>query len=71
MGSKAHIICAKCGSDEMYFEIGKQTGDFIEAYLCCRNCAELTGLDEWNEFNGQIGENPTVDEDGAYIFTDA
>jgi protein-arginine kinase activator protein McsA len=71
MGSKAHIICAKCGSDEMHFRIEKQTHDDIGTCLICENCAELTGLDEWNEFNGKVDKNPAVNESGEYIYDGA
>ena len=54
MGRKAHIICAKCGSDEMHFEIDQDPTDVNNedgcgVFLVCENCAELTGIEEWNE----------------------
>lgn len=56
MGKKAHIICAKCGSDNVYFDIDEGETPEGEEYnsnvsICCNNCAELTGIEEWNEFN--------------------
>lgn len=51
MGKKAHIICAKCGSDDMHFEMIKEPYECPTVYLSCGNCSELTSTDEWNEFN--------------------
>lgn len=61
MALKVYMICAKCGSDEMHFKIEKpeypEDGE-IGVCIICENCAELTGVDEWNEFNGKIEFNP-------------
>lgn len=53
MGKKLHIICGKCGSDEINFVINKPCPDDHEnvASMSCSNCAELTGISEWSEFN--------------------
>lgn len=48
-GLKAHIICAKCGSNNIYFKYFEHDRIYM---LSCNNCGELTGLEEWNEFNG-------------------
>lgn len=65
MASKVHMICAKCGSDEMYFDIEKRENhvyydpdDGVGVFIVCTNCSELTGVEEWNEFNGQQHRNP-------------
>lgn len=56
MGKKAHIICAKCGEAE---NIGftyspPVTEDCgVGVSISCGNCAELTCVEEWNEFNGR------------------
>lgn len=61
MASKVHIICAKCGSDDIHFRIEKPTypedGE-IGVSIICEDCGELTGVDEWNEFNGCGEYNP-------------
>lgn len=43
--SKVHIICAKCGSTDISID---------PDCFRCRNCGELTGLSEWNEFNPKL-----------------
>ena len=51
MAQKAYIICQKCGSDEMEFIIDPPDQESCGVYLSCHNCAELTSVEEWNEFN--------------------
>ncbi len=51
MAQKAYIICQKCGSDEMEFLIDPPEQESCGVYLTCHNCAELTSVEEWNEFN--------------------
>lgn len=53
MGKKLHIICAKCGSDEVDIELVDATEDAPQSvmHFVCSNCKELTGVDEWAEFN--------------------
>ena len=57
MGSKVHIICAKCGSEDVKFvfsdTICEDEGEVSNTSISCNNCGELTGCDEWNEFNGK------------------
>lgn len=55
MGKKVHIICGKCGSDEMNFVINEHCPDDPQnvASMSCSNCCELTGIAEWSEFNGR------------------
>lgn len=55
MGKKVHIICGKCGSDEMNFVINGHCPDHPQnvASMSCSNCCELTGIAEWSEFNGR------------------
>ncbi|MDV5417828.1 hypothetical protein [Klebsiella pneumoniae] len=55
MGKKVHIICGKCGSDEMNFVINGhcRTRSQNVASMSCSNCCELTGIAEWSEFNGR------------------
>ncbi|EDJ7509971.1 hypothetical protein CHL00_23210 [Salmonella enterica subsp. enterica serovar Newport] len=55
MGKKVHIICGKCGSDEMNFVINEHCPDDLQnvASMSCSNCCELTGIAEWSEFNGR------------------
>ena len=48
-GQKAHIICEKCGSNEIRFV---DCGCLSGTCLSCLNCGELTGVYEWNELNG-------------------
>ena len=60
MALKVHIICAKCGSDDVKFKIDipeskeerEECGCGV--YISCCNCAELTSVEEWNEFNKKI-----------------
>ncbi|EPW7183794.1 hypothetical protein ACWO18_005164, partial [Klebsiella pneumoniae] len=51
MGKKVHIICGKCGSDEMNFVINEHCPDDPQnvASMSCSNCCELTGIAEWSE----------------------
>lgn len=63
MGSKVHMICAKCGSDEMHFAFSKPEYGDTGVAIICENCAELTGTDEWNEFNDRLDHNPDYDEE--------
>lgn len=56
MGKKVHIICATCGSDDVSFKASVLTNtDYDDRdrgiSIHCANCGELTGLNEWNEFN--------------------
>lgn len=53
MGLKLHIICAKCGSDEVNFVINAPCPDNPDdvASIRCSGCSELTGIGEWSEFN--------------------
>lgn len=53
MGKKVHIICGKCGSDEVNFVINDHDDDDPQnvASIYCSNCSELTGISEWSEFN--------------------
>lgn len=50
---KVHLICDKCKSTEMNFVIRDPCPDdplnFIS--IQCAQCAELTGIDEWSQFN--------------------
>lgn len=52
MGKKVHIICAKCGSTNVYFDIDEPSEEDCGVSICCDDCGELTGIEEWNEFNG-------------------
>jgi hypothetical protein len=55
MGKKLHIICGKCGSDEVNFVLSRQCPDdpMNLVHIVCSNCRELTGIAEWSEFNGR------------------
>lgn len=50
-----HMICAKCGSDDMHFDIGDREFDgesyHSGVYIICKNCAESTSVEEHNEKN--------------------
>ena len=62
MGKKVHIICEKCGSDDMEFTYINNDDIFPDAYLKCNCCGELTSIDEWNEFNkkGRYNDSSSV-----------
>lgn len=53
MAKKVHIICGKCGSDEVNFVVNEVCPDDPQnvASIKCSNCSELTGISEWSEFN--------------------
>ena len=53
MAKKVHIICGKCGSDEVNFVIDQPCPDDPQNFVSirCSNCNELTGIAEWSEFN--------------------
>lgn len=51
MAKKVHIICAKCGSDEMTFRISERTDHDCGVSLSCKCCGELTAVEEWAEAN--------------------
>lgn len=55
MAKKVHMICGKCGSDEVNFVLNKACRDNPQnvASIRCNNCSELTGIAEWSEFNGR------------------
>ncbi len=57
MAKKVHIICAKCGSDDVKFEFSKTIevyeGEESNTSIVCNDCGELTGCEEWNEHNGK------------------
>lgn len=48
---KVHIICQKCGSNEMEFKFDKPSKEDSGVSISCLCCGELTGVEEWNEFN--------------------
>jgi len=68
MGRKVHIICAKCGSDDIRFqndygETGllkhaidpeDEYGSGAAVYMVCADCSEVTSTDEWNDHNGKV-----------------
>lgn len=53
MGRKVHVICAKCGSDEMDIVLSDRCPDDPQAIAAfgCSNCGELTSVSEWAEAN--------------------
>ncbi len=55
MAKKVHIICAKCGSDDIAFKIEppNENDENCGVYITCQDCGELTGVEEWNEFNAK------------------
>jgi len=65
MSKKVHMICAKCGDNEnMFFKFNTPLVEHLEGeepqvniFIKCDNCGELTGLTEWNEFNGHSDKN--------------
>lgn len=53
MGRKVHVICGKCGSDEMdivLYDVCPDDPQSLAAFSCS-NCAELTSVAEWAEAN--------------------
>ena len=44
-----HLICAKCGSDEVVFKITKPTEEDCGVYTKCLNCGELDSVEHHNE----------------------
>jgi protein-arginine kinase activator protein McsA len=63
MGLKLHIICAKCGSDDIHFQIiDRDVDELSGVYIICENCSELTSVEEWNEFNNKVEYNQLVSE---------
>lgn len=43
-----YLICKKCGSDEMYFKkIEKDDDTITDICICCDNCGELSGIDDY------------------------
>lgn len=50
MAKKVHIICAKCGNEDMGF-ILDDPFDNSGVYLSCGNCREMTSIEEWSEAN--------------------
>lgn len=55
MAKKVHIICGKCGSDDIIFIINNPCIDnpYEVASIYCKNCSELTGICEWSEANNK------------------
>lgn len=55
MGRKVHVICAKCGSDEMDIVLTDLCPDDPQAIAAfgCSNCGELTSVSEWAEANSR------------------
>lgn len=55
MALKLHVICAKCGSDDIHIQLLAAGPDnqSPEEQVCftCGNCAELTSIGEWAEAN--------------------
>ena len=46
---RVYIICAKCGSDRMIFEIDDPNDEACGVYITCLDCGELTSVEAWNE----------------------
>lgn len=54
-GKGFHLICAKCGSLDIWFKEhinldDRNNKDENYTYTSCNNCSELTGVDEHNEY---------------------
>lgn len=66
MALKLHIICAKCGSDDIHIQLLAAGPDnqSPEEQVCfvCRNCAELTSVGEWAEANRRTIQGYKVGE---------
>ena len=47
-----YLICAKCGSDDVTFELDPVESTDVrlsDVYTSCADCGTLTGLDEHND----------------------
>lgn len=55
LSRKVHIICGKCGSLALNFVINEPCPDDPQnvVSLRCENCGELTGIQEWSEWNNR------------------
>lgn len=55
MANKLYIICRKCGSDSVDIHIDDECPDDPTGFVTfrCTECAELTSIGEWAEFNNR------------------
>jgi len=62
MAKYLHVICEKCGSDDITFKTEycgcndcgcQRSGGWVTAAYCA-DCATRTTTEEWNERNGKV-----------------
>ena len=57
MRKQIHLICGKCGSDEIAVNIEPETEDDKGVSFSCKNCIELTGIEELVDQQNEVLKN--------------